>query len=492
MAPKGFLKTVMSEKNKDVARAMAQRSLTDLRREAEQKGGHPASFLKAMEQGGPGRAGIIAEIKKASPSKGDIRIDLDPGQFAEKYTRAGAAAISILTEEHFFKGSLDDLVRVRTVTDLPILRKDFTLSEYQIYEAAAAGANAVLLIVSILSRRQLRDYVLLTRELGMEPLVEIHTEWELDNALYSDARVIGINNRNLETLETDTTVAARVVPFFTENLIPVEASGISAPADIQKGMGAGIFNFLVGESIVRAADTEKFIRELKETQPDTFRSEAKDVPAAKAPPLVKVCGLTRPDEAAACARLGADAVGLIFYPPSPRNVSLEQAVDICRALPGEILTTGVFVDASFAFIMERVRACKLSAVQLHGNETPQMVETLKKEGIMVFKTLFAAKEPHLDRADDYSAATAVLVEYGNGPLPGGNAESWDWGRVKAMGLHRKLMVAGGITPDNVTRAITATAPWAVDVSSGVETAPGQKDLNRVKALLEAVKGTISQ
>ncbi len=479
MAPRGFLKTVMAEKKKDIARAMTQRPLKTLRKEAEETR-HKASFLSAMKNSGPGRAGIIAEIKKASPSKGDIRIDLDPSLYAEKYTRAGAAAISILTEEHFFKGSLADLMAVRKATDLPILRKDFTLSEYQIYEAAAAGANSILLIVSILSKQQLKDYVILTRELGMEPLVEIHSEWELENALYANAKIIGINNRNLETLETDTTVAARVVPFFTKDQIPVSASGVSGPTDIQKGMEAGIFNFLVGESIVRADDTEKFIQELIST--DSRPSET-----ARHIPLIKVCGLTRPDEAVAVAKLGADLIGLVFYPPSPRHVSTAQATDICRALPEKVITTGVFVDAPLEFIMEQVNACRFKAVQLHGNEPPQMVAQLKEKGLMVFKALFAGKEPHIDRANQYQVASAILVEYGKGTLPGGNAESWDWSRAKETGAQQKLIIAGGITPENVAEVISATSAWAVDVSSGVESAPGRKDIHRVEALINQVR-----
>ena len=479
MAPRGFLRTVIAEKKKDIARAMAQRSLKTLKKDAEETR-HAASFLSSMEKSRPGQAGIIAEIKKASPSKGDIRIDLNPGTYAEKYTRAGASAISILTEEHYFKGSINDLIKVRQATNLPILRKDFTISEYQIYEAAAAGANAILLIVSILSKQQLKDYVLLTRELGMEPLVEIHSEWELENALYANAKIIGINNRNLETLETDTTVAARVVPFFTADQIPISASGVKGPDDIQKGMDAGIFNFLVGESIVRAEDTEKFIQELIATgTPRTENNQQKT--------LVKVCGLTRPDEAAACADLGADAIGLVFYPQSPRNVTTVQARDICRALPRSIITTGVFVDASFAFIMEQVNACALKAVQLHGNETPEMVERLKDEGLLVFKALFAGKVPHLDIAHQYRDASAILVEYGKGALPGGNAETWDWGIAKETGKDQKLIVAGGITPENVAEVISATNAWAVDVSSGVESSPGRKDTDRVKALIHAVR-----
>lgn len=484
MAPRGFLKTVIAEKKNDIARAMAQRSLNDLRRDAEETR-HAASFLSAMTKSRSGQAGIIAEIKKASPSKGDIRIDLDPGPYAEKYTRAGAAAISILTEEHFFKGSLNDLIKVRQSTDLPILRKDFTIAEYQIYEAAAAGANSILLIVSILSRQQLKDYVLLTRELGMEPLVEIHSEWELENALYADAKIIGINNRNLETLKTDTTVAARVVPFFTANQIPVSASGVKGPDDIQKGMNAGIFNFLVGESIVRAKDTEKFISQLIAT--GTSRTEGSEQPT-----MVKVCGLTRPDEAAACAALGADAIGLVFFAKSPRNVTTAQARDICRALPATVITTGVFVDASFEFIMEQVNTCGLKAVQLHGNETPEMVADIKKEGLMVFKALFAGKTPHLEMADQYREASAILVEYGKGPLPGGNAETWDWSVAKETGKDQKLIIAGGITPENVADVISSTHAWAVDVSSGVESAPGRKDIDRVKTLVHAVKKAQSE
>ncbi|SMC71393.1 indole-3-glycerol phosphate synthase [Desulfocicer vacuolatum DSM 3385] len=479
MAPKGFLKTVIAEKKKDIARAMGHCSLNRQRRDAEaRKPG--ASFLSAMEKSGPGRAGIIAEIKKASPSKGDIRLDLDPARYAKKYTRAGACAISILTEEHFFKGSLHDLTAVRRVTDLPILRKDFTISEYQIYEAGAAGADAVLLIVSILSRQQLQEYVALTREIGMEPLVEIHSEWELENALYANAKIIGINNRNLETLKTDTTVAARVVPFLTKDQIPVSASGVSGPDDIQKGMDAGLFNFLVGESIVRANDTEKFIHDLISTG-NTGTSQRLETPR------IKVCGLTRPHEAVACADLGAHAVGLVFYPKSPRHVTTAQAAEICRALPGDIITTGVFVDATFEFIMAKVKACNLKAVQLHGNESPETVLQLKSQGLTVFKALFAGKEPHIDKANQYKAASAILVEYGKGPLPGGNAETWDWGTAKQSGNGHKLIIAGGITPENVTGVISATSPWAVDVSSGVESAPGCKDLDRVKGLIQAVK-----
>lgn len=481
MAPKGFLKTVIAEKRKDIQTAMRERPMASVIRSAENRSFRGSSFLDAMKQGRPGRAGIIAEIKKASPSKGDIRPDLDPAAYARHYTHAGASAISVLTETHFFKGSLADLSAVREVTGLPVLRKDFILSEYQIYEAAATGADAVLLIVSILSRQQLKDYVMLARETGMEPLVEIHSEWELEHALFADARVIGINNRNLETLETDTTVARRVVPFLTPGIIPVAASGISRPEDIQNGRKSGIHNFLVGESIVRADDTEAFIRSLKTADvPQT----SNDAPGGT---RVKICGLTRPDEATACADLGVDAIGLVFYEKSPRHVTRQQAMDICRSLPETVITTGVFVDAPEQWIMERIRDCRLKAIQLHGSESPERVSRFKKKGVQVFKALFSGRDPHLDRAEDYPDASAILAECGKGSLPGGNAESWDWSQARKLSDQHRLILAGGIHPGNVAMAVSRARPWAVDVSSGVETRPGRKSIEKVRALMDALQ-----
>lgn len=492
---KGFLKEVITRKKHDVASAERETPLTSVRKKAETFVSE-ADFLENIQSGGPGHVGVIAEIKKASPSKGDINIDLDPGAYAKKYTEAGACAISVLTEKHFFKGSLEDLKQVRRSTTLPVLRKDFTLSSYQIYEARAAGADAVLLITSILSREQLRDYTSLARELGMEPLVEIHSEWELDKAVFADARIIGINNRNLQTLKTDLNVSKRVVPFFTEHQIPVEASGISCPEDIQKGMASGIFNFLVGESIVRAKDTVDFIQSLVKTTMDTPHpptGEEKISPASthKAVtktnrPWVKICGLTSPSEALACADLGVNAIGVVFYPPSPRSVTPEQAKMISLALPTHVTLTGVFVDETFEFIMERVKACSLKAVQLHGNENPELVKKLKETGVMVIKALFSSRTPGLQDAETYKNATALLVEGGKGLLPGGNAEAWQWKLPDCKDKNRNMIVAGGLCVENIKDALHLTRPWGVDVSSGVESAPGKKDIARVMEFMNCI------
>ena len=204
-------------------------------------------------------------------------------------------------------------------------------------------------------------------------------------------------------------------------------------------------------------------------------------------PQVKICGLTRPDEAARCAELGPDAIGLVFFPKSPRNVSIDQARAVVDALPGDLATVGVFVNADFDTIMERVDDCGLSMAQLHGRETPRLVERLHGEGVGVIKGLFIDGEPGLAAAGQY-AADAFLVECSKGPLPGGNAMAWDWGAARDFGDRHPLVLAGGLAPDNVADAIHAARPAAVDVSSGVEASPGRKDPVKVGRLIRAVHG----
>ncbi len=261
MKVEGFLKKMVEVKQEEIQRHRSAIPLKTVRRDAEQTIA-PTSFLSAMEAGNKDHVGIIAEIKKASPSRGDIRPDLDVAAYVEKYTQAGARAISVLTESSFFKGSLIDLKTTCKATDLPVLRKDFIINDYQIFEAKKAGAASVLLITTLLSPKQQADYTSLIRDLDMEPLVEINSEWEFEQAYTAGSRVVGINNRNLQTLETDPTIAKRVAKIFPEEIIPVEASGISSRKDIEKGLDENIFNFLVGESIVRAEDTKAFIQTL--------------------------------------------------------------------------------------------------------------------------------------------------------------------------------------------------------------------------------------
>lgn len=205
-------------------------------------------------------------------------------------------------------------------------------------------------------------------------------------------------------------------------------------------------------------------------------------------PQVKICGLTRPHEAARCAHLGADAIGLIFFPKSPRNVTSDQATAVTAALPKTVAAVGVFVNADFSFIMSRVERCGLSMAQLHGQESSDLAARLKAEGVGVIKALFVDGRPGLADARTFDV-DGYLVECARGPLPGGNAMVWDWGAARDFGDRHPLVLAGGLSPENVTDAIRAGLPAAIDVSSGVEVSPGRKDPDRVARLIAAIHGS---
>ena len=265
-----FLKRILQHKGQEIAKARKKMPEGELASLARRRTDFRPFFetLSAPDASG---VNIIAEIKRASPSKGDIRPDLDVSRTAGDYQRGGAAAISVLTDPTFFNGSLDDLRAARAACTLPVLRKEFIISDYQVYEAAVTGADAILLIARILTPGKLDRLYRLCRDLGMDALVEIHTAGDADRVAAMGARLVGINNRNLSTFETDLAVAVELVSRLASGQVPVAASGIAGPADIRKNRSAGIFNFLVGESIVRAADPVRFIRGLKEGEPPSSR-----------------------------------------------------------------------------------------------------------------------------------------------------------------------------------------------------------------------------
>lgn len=205
---------------------------------------------------------------------------------------------------------------------------------------------------------------------------------------------------------------------------------------------------------------------------------------------VKICGLTRVDEALGCVRMGADAIGCVFFPPSPRHISDQRARDIGRALPPETTCVGVFVNVDYDFIMYKADFCGLGAVQLHGLESPDLARRLGEQGLIVIKALFLSKKPTLTDAELYSP-TAYLLECGQGRLPGGNARAWDWKAADGFHANGPFILAGGLSPDNVATAVAACHPDAVDVSSGVEAHPGRKDLERVRAFVKIAKNAIN-
>ena len=245
------LERILAWKREELAGRMRRRPLATVRAEAE--AAPPArDFTAAILRRGD-RPALIAEIKRASPSRGPIAPTVDPATLARVYIQAGASALSVLTDARFFHGDLTHLQAIRrALPEVPILRKDFTLDPYHVYEARAAGADAVLLIVAALEPARLADLIALTTTLGMTALVEVHREEELERALEAGARVIGINHRDLRTLQVDRTVSARLRPRIPSGIRTIAESGLRSPEDVREMAALGYDAVLIGEALVEA------------------------------------------------------------------------------------------------------------------------------------------------------------------------------------------------------------------------------------------------
>ena len=249
-----ILREIVAVKHEEVAALRARRDLTSVRRDAESLGGTRDFVAALRERVGRGEAAVIAEIKKASPSKGVLRADFRPADIAASYARHGAAALSVLTDERFFQGSTEALIAARAACMLPVLRKDFTVDAYQLFAARAMGADAVLLIAAVLDDAELAGFEATAQSLGLAVLVEVHDERELDRALRLATPLVGINNRNLATFEVSLETTLRLLPQVPASRVVVSESGIHAAADVQRLRARGVHAFLVGEAFMRADD----------------------------------------------------------------------------------------------------------------------------------------------------------------------------------------------------------------------------------------------
>jgi len=253
-----ILDEILRVKRNEVALRKRERPFAELRSAAE-RAPTPGDFVAALRV--PGLS-LIAEVKRASPSKGVLRETLDPARLARTYADSGAAAVSVLTDHEFFQGSLDDLRAVREGVDLPVLRKDFIFDPYQVVEARAAGADVVLLIVAVLADEALASLYELTCKLGMAALVEVHDERELERALAIEPRVVGVNNRDLRTFTVDLTTTARLRGRVPDDIVLVTESGIHSRTDVEQLEAMGADAMLVGEALVCAPDVRAKVREL--------------------------------------------------------------------------------------------------------------------------------------------------------------------------------------------------------------------------------------
>lgn len=256
-----FLSRIIERKKEEVRAAAKLVPENSLRLEAEKSSGRRGFAARLAEPGANGM-NVIAEIKRASPSKGKIKDSVDPAQYSRMYEEGGAAAVSVLTDRDYFGANPGDLKKARAACSLPVLRKDFIISPYQVYESAAMGADALLLIVRALSPELLKDLLSLCAGIGLDALVETHNEPEFEIASKAGARLIGVNNRDLATFETDISTSIRVSAGAAPGQVLVAESGIYARCDVERLLDAGIWNFLIGESLMRSQDPAMLLRVL--------------------------------------------------------------------------------------------------------------------------------------------------------------------------------------------------------------------------------------
>jgi indole-3-glycerol phosphate synthase/phosphoribosylanthranilate isomerase len=455
----------------------------------------PRPFAEALRPvpGGPAR--LIAEIKRASPSKGLLAADFDPVAQAKAYAAGGTAAVSVLTEPHFFLGALEHLSAVGAAVDVPLLRKDFIVDSYQVYEARAAGADALLLICALLDDAALSDLLGLARSLGMEALVEAHDAAEVRRAVAVGARVVGVNSRDLKTFAVDTDIVRHLRPLVPSDRVFVAESGIADWVGAARARAWGADAILVGEALMRAADPAAQSRKLADAAGGTTAYLLQ----SRRYPYVKLCGLTRSEHVAAAARLGADAFGLVFA-PSRRRVTIEQARDLTQVVSAgspdsgsdesrRMRAFGVFVNEPPDTIAAIARESGLGGIQLSGDEPPERcAEVAAHTGLPVVKALRIREEADLALLDAYALAGMTLLLDTLSPSGeyGGTGKIGNWDLARCAAERWPVILSGGLTPANVAEALRHVVPAGVDVSSGIET-DGAKDEGKMRAFVTAVE-----
>ena len=428
---------------------------------------------------------FICEVKKASPSKGIIAEHFPYLDIAKEYEVAGAAAISVLTEPDFFKGDKKYLQEIASTVKIPVLRKDFIIDEYQIYQAKVWGASAILLICACLDVPTLTKFRELADSLGLSSLVEAHDEHEVQMAIDCGARIIGVNNRNLKDFTVDVQNSVRLRNLVQDDVIFVSESGLETPEDIQVLRDNNIGVALMGETFMRSPNK---VEKLAYLYGPTYYT-----------PKVKMCGISQIETIPAVVEAKPDYMGLVFA-PSKRQVTVDQA----KILVGElhrgyakkygsdtehdkndtIKTVGVFVNETVDNLVTIANEANLDAVQLHGDEDEAFIQSLKERtNVEVWKAIQIRTAADTEKWID-SSADMLLFDAYHKDERGGTGEVFDWSSLDAF--ERPFMLAGGIDSTNVARAIRTVRPYGIDISSGIET-NGVKDDEKITAFTKIVK-----
>lgn len=420
---------------------------------------------------------FICEVKKASPSKGIIAEHFPYLDIAKEYEVAGAAAISVLTEPDFFKGDKKYLQEIASTVKIPVLRKDFIIDEYQIYQAKVWGASAILLICACLDVPTLTKFRELADSLGLSSLVEAHDEHEVQMAIDCGARIIGVNNRNLKDFTVDVQNSVRLRNLVQDEVIFVSESGLETPEDIQVLRDNNIGVALMGETFMRSPNK---IEKLAYLYGPTYYT-----------PKVKMCGISKVETIPAVVEAKPDYMGLVFA-PSKRQVTVEQAKTLVEALHKQckeqndtvsIKTVGVFVNETLDNLVTIANEANLDVVQLHGDEDEAFIQSLKERtNVEVWKAIQVRSAADAEAWID-SSADMLLFDAYHKDERGGTGDVFDWSCLDTF--ERPFMLAGGIDSTNVARAIRTVRPYGIDISSGIET-NGVKDDEKITAFTKIV------
>ena len=428
---------------------------------------------------------FICEVKKASPSKGIIAEHFPYLDIAKEYEVAGAAAISVLTEPDFFKGDKKYLQEIASTVKIPVLRKDFIIDEYQIYQAKVWGASAILLICACLDVPTLTKFRELADSLGLSSLVEAHDGKEVQMAIDCGARIIGVNNRNLKDFTVDVQNSVRLRNLVQDDVIFVSESGLETPEDIQVLRDNNIGVALMGETFMRSPNK---VEKLAYLYGPTYYT-----------PKVKMCGISKVETIPAVVEAKPDYMGLVFA-PSKRQVTVDQAKILVEELHrgyakkygsdtehdknDTIKTVGVFVNETVDNLVTIANEANLDAVQLHGDEDETFIQSLKERtNVEVWKAIQIRTAADTEKWIDSSAEMLLFDAYHKDER-GGTGEVFDWSSLDAF--ERPFMLAGGIDSTNVARAIRTVRPYGIDISSGIET-NGMKDDKKITAFTKIVK-----
>jgi indole-3-glycerol phosphate synthase/phosphoribosylanthranilate isomerase len=437
--------------------------------------------------------GLIMEIKRASPSKGPISPDLDPVSRAEAYRDAGAQGISILTENRYFKGSLDDLVQVgRVLRDVCLLRKDFLLYPEEIDISYRAGADAVLLIARILPEMRLRSMAARCRLLGMTPFVEIRHEADirkLESVLQDGPAVAGVNSRDLKDFTIDP-----LIPAALRHRLKCRAvyeSGIDSEGRCSYVRRLGFEGLLIGESVARSPDKARsFVQAFDAARADrqgAFWRQAAQKRAGKTDsPLVKICGITNSADAMISAELGADMLGFVFA-ESPRKVTSHTVEIIVEAfgMSDRPLCVGVITELESdpaKQALDLVKRGVLDVIQCHGNRASHMLEELDKMDIPRYAAVGIGDEKDINVVSLLlnKGEPRVLCDARSGDISGGTGVSIEESLIYRLGDLSPLWLAGGLGPDVLHRVLRRFEPELVDLSSRLESSPGKKNHEQLK------------